>query len=484
MIEQLPALLIILPILLAVLCIIINNEKLLVSLLIILHLIIGYWLFIELLTLGDGSIAKYYAFGGWSVPFGIEFKLSKLNLIFISLLYFISFLTILFSIGEMDRLIFNGNKATFFAVYLLCIAGFSGIILTNDIFNLYVFIEVASLASYTLVSISNGKLSIKFGLDYLILGTIAATFLLFGISFLYIATGTLNLTDLALKLGEQYTHSQKIIHAGLSFVIIGLFLKFSLFPFHKWLINIYTNGNYFITIFFSAISSKIMIFILIKLQLALFNDNLFEVMNISKLMVILSYCAIVIGGAIAIFQTNLRAVLGYSSIAQIGYILIAIILIKQDLKLTMILIFSHAFAKMLAFMIVAHIGGSSENINSKFIKNSNINLLILLTFIISIASLIGIPGTFGFIAKINFILQLFEIKNLYSIAIILLGSVISLIYFWKYFEAFYNAYINGKKIIKIYNKQILQQFIMAFIATLLVLLGIQPLIFQMMMQGI
>jgi proton-translocating NADH-quinone oxidoreductase chain N len=483
MIEQLPALLIILPILLAVFCVIINNERFVVSLLIILHLIIGYWLFIELLALGDESIAKYYAFGGWNAPFGIEFKLSKLNLIFISLMYFISFITILFSINEMDRLIFNGNKSTFFAVYLLCIAGFSGIILTNDIFNLYVFIEIASLASYTLVSISSRKLSIKFGLDYLILGTIAATFLLFGISFLYIATGTLNLTDLALKLGEQYTHSQKIIHVGLSCIIIGLFLKFSLFPFHKWLINIYTNSNYFITIFFSAISAKIMIFILIKLQLALFNGNLFEVMNISKLIASLSYCAVIIGSIIAIFQANLRTVLGYSSITQIGYILIAIILVKQDLELALILIFSHAFAKMLNFMVVAHIGGVSEDITLKFIKNSNINLLTLLVFIISITSLIGLPGTFGFIAKISLILKLFEIKNLYSVIVILLGSVISLIYFWKYFEASYEAYLN-KKVIKTKNKQILQQFIMAFIAILLVVLGIQPAIFQTIIEGV
>lgn len=477
LLSHLPSLLIWGPILFAVISIIINRITITKLLILLFHIFIAYLLINYYSTFYKSLAHISYEFGGWKAPYGIEFTVNKINLFFIGLLYLVSFLTILFSWNDMDYLIFPGNQTKFLSVYLLCLAGFAGIILTNDIFNLYVFIEISSIASYALYSVSQNKFSIKSALDYLILGTLAATFFLFGIGFIYIATGTLNLSDISNTI-RVHQDNQNLINFGYLFIVAGLFLKAALFPVHRWLVNLYKNSNYFIIIFFSAISTKIIIFIFIKLQNSIFSNLPFEVKNIKEVISGLAIAGIVVASISAIFQNNLRQVFAYSSISQISYIMVACIYFPTNYELLILMITAHSLAKMLLLMVSSYLNKQCNIINKAVLaRKIPITLSGFICFILAAASIIGIPGTVGFIAKINLIINLFNHFHWLIILIIVSGSLLSLVYFWGYIEGLYrNLQANPQMVEDNTNLNIdlNQRIVLGAIALLIMLLGLYP----------
>lgn len=489
MTTQLPSIFIVAPIFLALINVIWNNFRVTKILLVLLHVCILF-LIVDY-RYGLKSVPFiHYEFGGWPAPFGIEFVINKINLLFMGVLYFISAITILFAWSDFDYLVPGGSKTKFFSVYFICLAGFSGIILTNDIFNMYVFIEIASLAIYSLAAISKNRASVKSSLDYLILGTFAATFFLFGIGFIYISVGSLNMTDIAhLLVDKNHAFSQTAIlsNVGFIFIVAGLIIKFALFPFHKWLVDIYCSSNYFITIFFSAVSTKVMIFTLFKLQTTFFNGILLSTIHVDQIITLLALCGIIFASYVAIFQANVRSVLSYSSVAQIGYIIIALLYVsRQHYDIFMAMVIAHAFAKMLLFMVSAclnkHCGGVSKAI---ILTKPYSNLSIMVLFIVAAASIVGVPGTVGFMVKINLLMALLA-QNFWLIsAVLIVGSVLSLLYFWRLFEVLYqagsgaeNESNSGSLIININQK-----LIMFSIAGLILVLGIFPTMLKQFILG-
>ncbi|MBP9791791.1 MAG: hypothetical protein KBC27_01095 [Rickettsiales bacterium] len=367
-----------------------------------------------------------YFFGGWLPPLGIELLITFSNAILLSLISLSAFLTFLLGHASFYHQR-NINHSSFCSLFLIALTGTFGIVITNDFFNLYVFIEIASIALYALTSVGTIN-STKSAFDYLIIGTIAAIIILMGIGVLYSASGTLNI-DHFISLTPNIKNTS-LLSIGSCLIIVGLALKASLFPLHTWLINLYTTTNNIVVPFLSAVSTKIYVFLVIKM--AMF------ILPISNIMINTLSLLAIIGAIITSFaatqQQTIRSILAYSSLTNICYIFL-VLNIQRSLEVTLLLIVSHSLVKLSLFILTNHIIETKKtntitSLNALFFEMP----LIVILFIINAASLIGIPFTLGFISKFYLLLGLIK-NHHWTITIpILVSSFMSLIYFWKIIE--------------------------------------------------
>jgi multicomponent Na+:H+ antiporter subunit D len=278
-------------------------------------------------------------------------------------------------------------------------------VLSNDIFNIYVFLEISSISSYVLASMGEDKKSLLAGINYLILGTIAATFILLGIGLIYIKTGTLNISDLAIRISPLL--SQVTIKAAAVFLLIGLLLKIAIIPVHSWLINVYSHSPLAITSFFVGASSKVNLYLIIKIVITIFG---LTTLNYSPLIYLASF-TIIIASIAAITQEDKIKTLSFSSIGQMGYLLALIFMwSKTSIIAFVLLAINHSISKTALFMLL----GNDKYANYKPFE---------MALIINLASLIGLPISFGFIGKWYLFTALLEGRNLWLILVIIIATI-------------------------------------------------------------
>jgi multicomponent Na+:H+ antiporter subunit D len=344
-----------------------------------------------------------YNFGGFLAPIGIEYKIDNLNILILILCSFMAAVCHLYMaknpISSDDKI----PLAT--SLFLLCVAGLNGMVLSNDIFNIYVFLEISSISSYVLASMGEDKKSLLAGINYLILGTIAATFILLGIGLIYIKTGTLNISDLAIRISPLL--SQVTIKAAAVFLLIGLLLKIAIIPVHSWLINVYSHSPLAITSFFVGASSKVNLYLIIKIVITIFG---LTTLNYSPLIYLASF-TIIIASIAAITQEDKIKTLSFSSIGQMGYLLALIFMwSKTSIIAFVLLAINHSISKTALFMLL----GNDKYANYKPFE---------MALIINLASLIGLPISFGFIGKWYLFTALLEGRNLWLILVIIIATI-------------------------------------------------------------
>ena len=217
--------------------------------------------------------------------------------------------------------------------------------ITGDAFNLFVFLEISSLSSYVLIAMGKDRRALTASYQYLVLGTIGATFIVIGIGLLYAETGTLNMADLAKRLADQPL--SRTIGAAFGFLVVGISLKLALFPLHLWLPNAYTYAPSVVSAFLAATATKVALYVLLRFLFTIFNVKLsFGVMPLDTILLVLAVIAMFAASAVAIFQTNLKRMLAYSSVAQIGYMVLGISFANVNgLAAGIIHLFNHALMK-------------------------------------------------------------------------------------------------------------------------------------------
>ena len=180
-------------------------------------------------VLANGPVQ--YFMGGWAPPWGIEYRIDHLGALMLLLVGFVTLLVGIYSKRSVLREL-PDKEVPFYSVYLLLVSGLMGMLVTADMFNLYVFLEISSLTSYALISIGGGAAVVS-AFRYVILGTVGAAFYLLAVGYLYSATGTLNMADLATILPNLY--ETNVVLVGFGFFVIGISIKMALFPMHAWL---------------------------------------------------------------------------------------------------------------------------------------------------------------------------------------------------------------------------------------------------------
>ena len=379
-----------------------------------------------------------YWLGGWQPPWGIEYAVDYLNAFVLLVVSFIAFIVSLYAKQSVEKEIAENNITIFYSVFMLFVTGLMGTILTGDIFNLYVFIEITSLAAYTLIAIGRKRDALIAGYNYLIIGTIAATFILLGIGYLYMMTGTLNMADLRERLPALY--ESDVVLTAFAFFTVGLSLKLALFPLHTWLPNAYTHAPSVVSAIMAATSTKVGAYAMLRIMFTVFKVEFdLQVVPVTKIFLVLSSVAIIAGSVLAITQTNIKRMLAYSSVGQIGYIVLGAALANQTAMTGSLLhILNHAIMKGALFLVVGTVVYKTgiEDIAGLRGKGREMPYS-MAAFTIAALSMIGVPLTVGFVSKWYIVVGALNTGMWFFVPVILLSSLLTAVYFWRIIQSIY-----------------------------------------------
>jgi multicomponent Na+:H+ antiporter subunit D len=387
-------------------------------------------------VLAEGTIS--YHLGSWPPPWGIEYRVDVANAFVLLLVTFVNAVIIPYARRSVAAEIPEDRVGWFYAAYLLSFAGLLGIAITGDAFNIFVFLEISSLSSYILIAMGRDRRALVAAFQYLIMGTIGATFIVVGVGLLYLMTGTLNLVDIAARLPA--VQSTRPVIAALAFLTVGICLKLALFPLHLWLPNAYAFAPSVATAFLAATATKVAIYLLLRFFFSIFGASLvFDALPLREIFIGLSLAAIAASSVVAMFQHDVKRMLAYSSLAQIGFITLGIgMLSETGLTGAIVHLFNHGVMKGALFLLV---GGVAFRLGGVQIGDfAGLGRRMPLTaFAITVAaiSMVGGPGTVGFISKWYLALGAFELGWWWLVAAILGGSLLTLVYAWRLVEAMY-----------------------------------------------
>lgn len=391
---------------------------------------------IALQVADTGTIS--YAVGSWPPPWGIELRVDLLNAFVLVLVSLVAAVIMPYARLSVAAELSEPQEYLFHALYCLCLAGALGITITGDAFNLFVFMEISSLATYVLIALGQRREALVAAYQYLILGTIGATFYIIGVGLLYLMTGTLNMADMAERLATV-SETRPVI-AALAFITVGVGLKLALFPLHQWLPNAYTHAPSVVTAFLAATATKVSVYVLIRFSHSVFGGaEAFRAVPFHELLMALSVIAIVSMSLVALFQDDLKRMLAYSSVAQIGYITLGISLANPSgLTAAVTHLFNHGMTKGALFLLVGIL--AFRGAGTRLSGLSGIASRMPLTcFGITLAglSLIGVPGTAGFVSKWTLITACLERGMWWLAALVVASSLIALGYVWRFVETAY-----------------------------------------------
>jgi multicomponent Na+:H+ antiporter subunit D len=383
----------------------------------------------------EGVIA--YEIGSWPAPWGIEYRIDALSAFVLMLVAGVAAVVLPYCRRSIESELPREQHYLFYAMFGLCLAGLLGIVATGDAFNVFVFVEISALASYVLIALGRDRKALVASYQYLIMGTIGATFLVIGIGMLYLMTGTLNLADMRERLAG--TADMRAVLTALAFITVGMSLKLALFPLHQWLPNAYTYAPSAISAFLAATSTKVSIYVLLRFYFSVFGAGLVFAVGVREVFLALSLTAMFIASAAAIFQSDLKRLLAWSSIAQIGYITLGLSFgSTAGLTASVVHLFNHGITKAGLFMLaggaVLVMGGSSMT------RLAGLGRTMPLTsfgIVLGGLGLVGVPGTAGFISKWSLIVAALERGQWWLVFAIVLSSLLAVVYVWRFVEVAY-----------------------------------------------
>lgn len=384
-------------------------------------------------VLDTGTIS--YAMGGWEPPIGIEYRVDLLNAFVLLLISAVAAVMLPYANLSVESEIDEPKQAWFYALYLLCLAGLLGIAITGDAFNAFVFLEVSSLATYGMIAMGRDRRALLAAYQYLIMGTIGATMYVIAIGILYTMTGTLNLADMADRLVAVDTI--RPLFAALAFITVGVSLKFALFPLHSWLPNAYAYAPTFATAFLAATATKAAVYLILRFFFAVYGVALvFGIHPVSEMLIALSLMGMFGASIVAVFQTNIKRMLAYSSVAQIGYITLGFgVANVPGLTGGVVHLANHAVTKGALFLAVGGIVYRVGGCHLEHFKGIGRRMpLTMAGFAIAGLSIIGVPGTAGFISKWYLAIGALEKGWGWLVILLVLSSLISVVYIGRVIE--------------------------------------------------
>ena len=377
-----------------------------------------------------------YAFSGWAAPLGIEWVADGLASVILVVLSLLGLLALMFA-GPASPKDLGGRIVHYYILILLLIASLVGIVFAGDLFNLFVFLEVAAISSYALIGVAGGR-ALFAAFRYLILGTLGASLYLLGVSYFYAASGTLNMADIAEKLPQLLT--SKAVVGGLLFMFIGLGIKMALVPFHAWLPDAYTYAPESISPILASLVTKVALIGWVRIIYWVLGAKAI-VYDIPVLLLVgvLGTLAAVIGAVLAMSQRDIKMMFAYGGISHIGIILIGVsqgnltgfvggvFYLLNDAVMQAALFF-------LAGVAISHYGVRTVEDMGRIGKHAP---WFTVALVVVALGMIGLPPTGGFFGKWYIILGALEANNYIAVAAVLFSTLLTLGYFLKIFESIF-----------------------------------------------
>jgi multicomponent Na+:H+ antiporter subunit D len=435
MIEQIPILIVIIPLISSFLCPLIGlwrKEACHGWVVFSLSLSVLASINTLLSVIQSGSVR--YHLGNWNPPWGIECVIDHFGAFMVVIISTMSLLAAVYGKKTIEKEL-PGRTIYFYTVFLLLVTALLGIAITGDVFNLYVFLEVASLAGYALIAVGKDKAPVA-SFRYIVMGTIGACFYLIGIGYLYIVTGSLNMEDLRLLLPPLYAN--RVVQTAFVFMFIGFGIKIAFFPLHTWQPDAYTYAPSAVSVIISTAMAKTSVYALIRIIFSVFTLNFVTgFAAVFDIICWISVIAMIFGSVYAIAQNNLKKMLAYSSIANVT---------SLGLTPALMHILNHAVMKGCMFMIACafiHKAGLWDI--RDFVGLGRRMPYTCFAFILAALAMIGMPPSVGFITKWYLILAALEAGKYIFVAVILFSTLLMIVYFWRVIEIMYIRVAEGER---------------------------------------
>ena len=388
----------------------------------------------------NGAIHEIIA--GFNPPVGIFLAVDSLSAVLVVIINLFAFLNFL-AIGKTADYKFS-------MLYLLAVAGSTGIVITGDIFNMFVFFEITAVASYALVASKKDKKSMEGAIKYMILGSLGSIFILAGIALIYSQLKTLNIYDIASRISMMDT---KIKWASVALLLTGIGVEAEIFPLNGWVPDAYQGASGGVASLLSFGPSKAAIYAIARIMLVIF-----PLQKVYYLILAIGVITLLIGELAALKQENVKRMLAYSSIGQMGLITIAIAMGMND-KYGILAIFflmvSHASSKAALFLLSDSPG--MKSVSSKY------------TGIVSVLGIVGMPPFAGFWGKWYLLISAINSNMLWVIVLIFFAGIVEVAYFARYLHRYYGGEETIPKI---------ERYSMAVLATMSLVFGLLPLIYE------
>ena len=435
--EQYPALLVIVPLLSALLISAAGwmNKRLCFPIAVAALSVAAYSCVGLLLRVLDEGVVLY-RLGGWDPPMGIAYYVDHLNGLVLVVVSIVALINLIASKKSIEQE-FPDKTGPFYTLYVLMVTGLLGIVVTGDAFNLYVLLEIAALTGYGLLAMGEDRAPLA-ALNYLYMGTIGACFYLLGVGYLYIVTGSLNMVDIARILPSLY--QSKAVLGAFIICMVGVWLKMAFFPLHAWLPNAYTYAPSAASSLIAPLVTKVMIYVMIRLILTVFTPKFaFTILAVSEPIVWLAVIAIVMGAILALAERNLKKMLAYIIIAEVGYMVGGAWLGNRAGMTGAILhIVNDALMTLCVFLVVGNIvykvkGYAFDDLKGLFRKMP----FTMGAFVIGALSIIGVPPTCGFFSKWYLISGAIQAGQYAFMVALLFSSLVNVVLFFRVMEICY-----------------------------------------------
>lgn len=432
---------IVVPLLSAPLCVLLRNGRAAAALAALVAVfVLGNAALLLAAVVQSGPIS--YLLGGVAVPYGIEYRLDLLNAFVLLLVSGVHAAATVYAALVAGSEVVGRRKDLFFACWQLCATGVMGITVTGDLFNVFVFLEIASLSGYVLVAHGGERRCLMAAFRYLLMGTLGATFLVIGIGLLYLATGTLNMSDLAARLPP--VAGTRGARAAFAFVTVGLCLKAAVFPLHLWLPGAYGTAPAAVSALLAGTATKVALYLWVRFFFTLFAPSVsFATLHFDQLLLGLGLCGAVLGSLAAIFQDEPKRLLAWSSIGQVGYLVVGLSLANDKGLLAMLShLWNHAVLKTALFLalglIVLQVDAGRRTLRFDDLRGIGRRMpWTAAAIVIGGLGLIGMPLTCGFIGKWLLVQALLERGMPVAVGLLLGSSLLAVIYVWRLVEAMY-----------------------------------------------
>lgn len=385
------------------------------------------WLLISVM---DNGRPLVYQSGGWPAPFGISLVADMLSALFVVMVQLVMVTGIMYAMGSKDKVV---TYPTFYPLFLTLATGLTGAMLTGDLFNMYVFAELLVISGTVLTAISDDALGTEAAYKYFYISLLASFFMLLAIGSLYAAYGTLNMADLSVRISGQDV--QPLLWPAIAFLMATFMVKSAVFPFHFWQPDFHTAAPTAVSAMLSSVVVKLGIYGFLRMTTLLFVE---QAEPLRLLLIVLGVVGVIFGGLSALGTHNVKRMLAYSTLAQIGFILIgvgwgstlstaaAIIfafnhsLIKAAMLMLAGFVASKAAIKSAAFEIVAGVGKPLPGAGFLFFMGS--------------LALAGIPPTNGFVSKMFFFQSGIDVEGYSALLLVGLASILTLMYTIRAFQ--------------------------------------------------
>lgn len=403
--------------------------------------------------------------GGFAPPFCINLFAGPVGILFSILISLAGLLVSIYSL----KYIKDGAQQKYHILYMLLLTGATGVVLTGDIFNLFVFFEILCISSYALVAYFGDKAGIESAIKYLIQGAIGSSLLLIGIGLLYGQFGSLNMADIARQIQSVEIKS---IFVPMALIITGLGIEAAIFPLNAWLPDAHSSAPSSISAILSGIAIEVGLYAIIRFLFTIFNVSNFFIFFLS-----LGVVTLLIGELCAFGQNNIKRMLAYSSIGQIGLIVFAFsIASSSGITGGLFQMISHTLGKALLFLatgFMIHRTGSMEIDSFKGIGEKM--PITTLLFTIGVFSMVGLPPFVGFASKFTIVkaaLATGQMLYIILIGLVLLGTVIEGTYFFRVIQVVY--FKDGNPDIKKAEAPAAGLIPMIIFASIIIFIGIYP----------